>query len=100
MTEEKRKTKTKDKKDTKVVVTNKEKIEKARKKRIAIAEKRETVAEVSDSRYEFKKYFVKLKKKLNLNNDMEEIIWTHLKTIECDKKELFEKGINHFGYKI
>lgn len=88
------------KEEKSVVVTNKDKIAKARKKRIALAEKREKVEKPSDSRYEFKKYFVKLKKKLNLKNELEEVIWTHLRTIGCDKKELFDKGVKHFGYKI
>ena len=96
----KKKVEEKEKKEESVVVTNKDKIAKARKKRIALAEKREKVEKPSDSRYEFKKYFVKLKKKLNLKNELEEIIWTHLKQIKCDKKEFFEKGVKHFGYKI
>ena len=53
-----------------------------------------------DSREEFRKYFLKLNKKLNLNKSLEEVIWIHLKTIEHDKKELFDKGVKHFGYKI
>jgi hypothetical protein len=53
-----------------------------------------------DSREEFRKYFLKLNKKLNLNKSLEEVIWIHLKTINHDKKELFDKGVKHFGYKI
>lgn len=53
-----------------------------------------------NSREEFRKYFLKLNKKLNLNKSLEEVIWIHLKTIEHDKKELFDKGVEHFGYKI
>jgi hypothetical protein len=53
-----------------------------------------------DNREEFRKYFLKLNKKLNLNKSLEEVIWIHLKTIEHDKKELFDKGVEHFGYKI
>jgi hypothetical protein len=53
-----------------------------------------------DNREEFRKYFLKLNKKLNLNKSLEEVIWIHLKTIKHDKKELFDKGIEHFGYKL
>jgi hypothetical protein len=53
-----------------------------------------------DSREEFRKYFLKLNKKLNLNKSLEEVIWIHLKTIEHDKKELFDRGVEHFGYKL
>lgn len=53
-----------------------------------------------NNREEFRKYFLKLNKKLNLNKSLEEVIWIHLKTIKHDKKELFDKGVEHFGYKI
>ena len=53
-----------------------------------------------NNREEFRKYFLKLNKKLNLNKSLEEVIWIHLKTIQHDKKELFDKGVEHFGYKI
>ena len=54
----------------------------------------------NNNREEFRKYFLKLNKKLNLNKSLEEVIWIHLKTINHDKKELFDKGVKHFGYKI
>jgi hypothetical protein len=53
-----------------------------------------------DAREDFRKYFLKINKKLNLNQSLEEVIWIHLKTIKHDKKELFDKGIEHFGYKL
>jgi hypothetical protein len=53
-----------------------------------------------NNREEFRKYFLKLNKKLNLNKSLEEVIWIHLKTIKHDKKELFDKGVEHFGYKL
>ena len=53
-----------------------------------------------NKREEFRKYFLKLNKKLNLNKSLEEVIWIHLKTIQHDKKELFDKGIENFGYKL
>lgn len=76
-------------------------IEKARERRIALAkEMKQPEADNSDNREDFRKYFLKLSKKLELDKSLEEIIWVHLKTIKHDKKELFDKGINHFGYKI
>ena len=53
-----------------------------------------------DDREDFRKYFLKINKKLKLNQSLEEVIWIHLKTIKHDKKELFDKGIEHFGYKL
>jgi len=75
-----------------------EKITKARKKRIALAKNKAPAIEKTDDREDFRKYFLKLNKKLNLNKSIEEVIWVHLKTINCDKKDLFDKGIKHFGY--
>lgn len=47
----------------------------------------------------FKRYFIKLKRKLNLKSSLEYPIWLHLKAIECDKEELFDQGVRNFGYK-
>lgn len=80
--------------------TEAEKIEKARKKRIALAKEIKKAEEKTDERENFRKYFLKLSKKLSLNKSLEEVVWIHLKTIKHDKKELFDKGIKHFGYKI
>jgi hypothetical protein len=80
--------------------SDKEKIAKARKKRLALAKEYVQIEDKSDSREEFRKYFLKLSKKLSLDKSFEEVIWTHLKTIKHDKKELFDEGVKHFGYKI
>lgn len=53
-----------------------------------------------DNKKAFKTYFVKLKRKLNLDSSLEEIIWLHLKSAKMDKPEDFDKGIKHFGYKV
>ena len=89
-----------DKKKVSKIESDEEKIAKARKKRIALAAEKAPIEDKSDSRDDFRKYFLKLSKKLGLNKTLEEVIWIHLKTINCNKKELFEKGIKHFGYKI
>lgn len=78
-----------------------ERLDKARKKRVAFAaEKKSAKVEIEDSREEFRKYFLKLKKKLNLNKSLEEIMWVHFKSAGFDKKEKFELGTAHFGYKV
>jgi len=89
-------------KKTKKKLSDEEKIAKARKKRLALAEERgiQKSQEKDNSREDFRKYFLKLNKKLKLNKSLEEVIWVHLKTIGCNKKELFDKGVKHFGYKI
>ena len=58
------------------------------------------VAAIEDSRDEFRKYFIGLKKKLDLDPDLEHVIWVHLRAIGMDKKDQFNDGIKHFGYKI
>jgi hypothetical protein len=79
-----------------------DKIAKARKKRLALAEERgiKKPQEKDTSREDFRKYFLKLSKKLKIDKTLEEVVWIHLKTIGCNKKELFDKGVKHFGYKI
>lgn len=57
-------------------------------------------AVVEDSREEFRKYFIGIKRKLNLAPDLEDIIWIHLKATGMDKKDKFNEGIKHFGYEI
>lgn len=51
-------------------------------------------------RKEFKKYFIKLKRKLNLDPSLESILWLHLKSAGYAQSELFDKGIENFGYKV
>ena len=49
---------------------------------------------------EFKKYFIKLKRKLNLDPSLENILWLHLKSAGYAQSELFDKGIENFGYTV
>jgi hypothetical protein len=51
-------------------------------------------------REDFKHYFVQLKRKLDLDSSLENVIWAHLKAIGCAKEELFNQGIENFGYKL
>ena len=72
------------------------------------AEMRKTIHEsklakkgaIEDSREEFRKYFVGLKRKLNLQPELEQVIWLHLKAVGMATKEKFNEGVTHFGYKI
>ena len=84
----------------KKVESEADRIEKARKRRIALAKEMKKAEDKTDERENFRRYFLKLSKKLSLNKSLEEVIWTHLKAIKHDKKELFDKGVKHFGYKI
>jgi len=54
----------------------------------------------SEKREEFRKYFTKLKRKLDLDKNLENVIWLHLKSIKMDTPELFDKGIQNFGYRL
>jgi hypothetical protein len=51
-------------------------------------------------REEFRKFFIKIKRSLNLSSDLEEIIWLHFKAYNFDNVNKFEEGVTHFGYKI
>lgn len=64
------------------------------------AKQKESGSTEKGEREEFRKFFVKIKGKLNLDKSMEEVIWTHFKAAGFDKKDKFEKGIKHFGYNI
>jgi hypothetical protein len=59
-----------------------------------------TSEDMTDSREEFRKYFVGLKRKLNLAPELENVLWLHLKAMGMDKKDKFNEGVMHFGYKI
>lgn len=58
------------------------------------------VAEEVDHREEFRKFFVQIRGKLGLKQDMEHILWLHLEASGLDKVEKFEEGIRHFGYTL
>lgn len=89
-------------------LSEKEKIEKARQRRLALAEQRHNTQseggkgqkKPSAEREEFREYFSKIRKKIDAPKELEHVLWAHLKAIKHDKKELFEAGLKHFGYKI
>lgn len=70
------------------------------KRRKAWEAKQAADAKKENSREEFRKFFVKIKSKLGLSSEMEQVIWLHFKSAGFDKKDKFEEGIKHFGYKL
>ena len=81
------------------MISKEEKIKLARERRLQKAgiSKQELEKNIKE---EFRKYFIRLKRILNLDSSMEKVIWLHLKSAGFAKKELFDEGIRHFGYKI
>lgn len=81
--------------------TVKDRFQEAReKRRLAHEAKQKKENGVDSSREDFRKFFIKIKTKLGLDKSMEQVIWTHFKVTGFDKKEKFEEGIKHFGYKL
>lgn len=68
--------------------------------RKATHEARKAKLEPEDSREEFRKYFVGLKRQLNLQPELEQVIWLHLQAVNMATKDKFNDGVKHFGYKI
>lgn len=66
----------------------------------AMQKSKEKDVREEDTRKEFKRYFIQLKRKLSLDPSLEEILWLHLKSAGFAEKELFDKGIKHFGYEL
>ena len=52
------------------------------------------------TREEFRIYFVELKRKLNLEPEIEHVLWLHLKAIGMNNKDRFNDGVRNFGYKV
>ena len=72
----------------------------AREKRRLAFEGKNSKSNVDKSKEDFRKFFIKVKSKLGLDKDMEQVIWTHFKAYKFDNKDKFEEGIKHFGYKL
>jgi len=54
----------------------------------------------TEVREEFRRFFIQLKRKYNLDSSLENIIWLHFKSSGFNRKEKFIDGIKHFGYDI
>lgn len=90
-----------EKKEEQVLDNSAEKqIKEAREARKKLHEEKQKKDGINNNREEFRKFFVRVKGKLGLDESMEKIIWLHLKKTGFDKKEKFEKGIKHFGYEL
>ena len=55
---------------------------------------------LQDVRDEWRQYFVKLKRKLNLDPSLEQVMWLHFKSSGFTSKDRFDEGVKHFGYEI
>jgi len=53
-----------------------------------------------DKQKAFHKFFIKIKDKLNLSAEMENVLWRHLVATKNDSPDDFKNGIENFGYKI
>ena len=82
------------------VVRNKDRFAQAKEARRQAHEAKVSAETTENSRDEFRKYFVKIRKKLELAQDMEGVLWIHLKRRGFNKKEKFAEGIKDFGYKL
>lgn len=80
-------------------ISKAEQAKKARAARMARAGVSQKQVE-ENSKEEFRKYFIQLKRKLNLKSDLENVIWLHFKAAGFDKKDKFDEGIKHFGLKL
>ena len=82
-----------------VELSDAEKIKIARALRMANAGV--TTKQVEENtKEEFRKFFIQIKKKFGLKKEMENVIWLHFKAAGFDKKEKFDEGVKHFGYKL
>ena len=52
-----------------------------------------------EKREEFRVFWAKEKSKYGASQDLEPIVWAHLKSSKLDEPKQFEEGIKHFGLK-
>jgi len=71
-----------------------------RRARYEAMQKTSNTRREEDDREDFRQYFVKLKRKLSLEADLEGIMWLHFKASGFATKERFDAGVKHFGYEI
>lgn len=50
-----------------------------------------------EPRAAFRKFFIRVKDKLKLSPDMENVLWKHLVATKNDKPDSFENGLKNFG---
>lgn len=69
-----------------------------REMRIAFAEanKKEVIADPVDVKEAFRVFFAKKKASMNLDKDLEKIIYMHIRSSGHLSPELFEQGFSHF----
>jgi hypothetical protein len=71
----------------------------AKEKEVPFVKVRKEVIRVPelDNREEFRKFFVTKKHSLGLKQELEEVLWLHLKSTNMATPEKFEDGLKHFG---
>lgn len=79
---------------------NNEQMSPAEMRKAAHEAKMTKQATSENSREEFRTYFAGLKRKLNLQPELEHVMWLHLQAIGMAQKDKFNEGTMHFGYKI
>lgn len=61
--------------------------------------KQSLIVEDVDAREAFRQYWALNKQSFKQSNDVEEIVWAHLKSTGHDQPDKFEQGVVHFGFK-
>lgn len=76
-------------------------LEEARAYRASLHKPAPVEMNAEDKREEFRKFWAQEKSKYGKSkvNDLEHIIWLHLKASKMDQPEQFEAGVSHFGLK-
>jgi len=83
-----------------VIISQEDKIKKNKEARIAKANSEPKNIDSDQLQQEFRKFFIKLKAKLNIGKHMESILWRHFQARGFNSPEKFEDGVRDFGYKI
>lgn len=74
------------------------KLEQAKAKRLENFKKKNQEKTSKESlKEDFRKFFLKAKNKLSLDESLEGVLWLHFKAYNFDSKDKFEQGLKHFG---
>ena len=76
-----------------------EKLENARQAQIAQSNQATDSLTEQEKKEAFRAYWAISRKLYNKEKDVEDILWAHLKAIDCDSEELFDEGVADFGLK-
>lgn len=76
-----------------------EKLDRARQMRIAMAKQNKAPEADVDAKEAFRVFWTSARKSYDRPKELEEVLWAHLKASGYDKPELFQAGLEHFGLK-